>query len=125
MSDYEPLSKERMESVRHIAVALSSNALYPVSREWAADVMHLIQEVQYLREELTEMYVDILVNVGSLIHDPDHEANGWYCSNAMRDPIYAGDKLVELGLWEKHPTAGHGRVQYYRPKKGDTHGMAH
>jgi len=44
----------------------------------------------------------------------DGELAGWYDSNALSVTCDVGDKLVELGLWERHPD-GYGRRWFYRP----------
>ena len=65
-----------------------------------------------MREELAECYAETVVNEGYLIVTGDRK--GWYDSMAKGSVTYAGDKLVELDTWERHPD-GHGRRWYYRP----------
>lgn len=45
------------------------------------------------------------------------EMAGWWDSMADSTACSLGDRLVKLGTWEKHPTMGTGRRQWYRPIK--------
>lgn len=60
-----------------------------------------------LLEELAIVLNEIICNVG-------HYDDGWWDTLAMSSAMEAGDRLVELGLWERKP-GGHGRRQFYRP----------
>ena len=45
---------------------------------------------------------------------------GWWDTMALSHVQEAGDALVELGLWERHPD-GYGRRWFYRPVRGQPH----
>ena len=42
------------------------------------------------------------------------DVKGWWDSMANSNVCNMGDRLVELGLWERHPD-GYGRRWFYRP----------
>ena len=62
-----------------------------------------------LEQELADALESIVYGQGH--QDPD----GWIDSMAMSDVCDAGDRLVELGLWDRKD-GGYGRRQWYRPK---------
>lgn len=45
------------------------------------------------------------------------EESGWYDSCGSDQIQRIGERLVELGAWEKDIERGIGRRQWYRPKK--------
>ena len=80
----------------------------------------LRKENAELREHLTEAAWSIFdEHMAPSNRDDAPASDGWLVTNARSDALYYGDMLVRLGHVEKHPTAGVGRVQYYRPLKGD------
>ena len=70
----------------------------------------LLARVDELEVEYAELLVDAFLEIAS-------EKDGWYCSDARTTAMHYGNELVELGLWEKDATRGHGRRQWYRPKE--------
>ena len=94
--------------------------------EFCEDICKIIREsldgkdaeIARLREELIEALTDIVDESCHLHKDGKH--SGWIDSMARTSLVGTMDRLVELGRMEKHPTAGHGRVQLYRwlPKEG-------
>ena len=84
------------------------------------EVRMLQDENAELREGLTEAAWAIFdEHMAPSNRDDAPASDGWLVTNAQSDALYYGDMLVRLGHVEKHPTAGVGRVQYYRPLKGD------
>ena len=80
----------------------------------AADrLRELDARVQELEEEVAEHLAMIVSSEGYYCREGLH-MSGWYDSQAMRDVVYAGDRLVAMGRWERHPN-GVGRRQFYRP----------
>jgi hypothetical protein len=71
-------------------------------------------EIERLREELGAQLETAMASEAYCHRDGDYA--GWWDTQALRSVMEIGDKLVELGLWERHPTAGHGRRQFYRPR---------
>ena len=76
--------------------------------EWA------VREIERLREELAELIDDAFRRFASEQYGGDR--HGWWDTCGLTLAMMYGDRLVELGLWEKHPT-GHGRRWWYRPVK--------
>lgn len=74
----------------------------------AAKIARLEAEVRSMKEELIDMYSDSLANIGSVLED------GWIDSCCMSSAVYAGNKLVELGVYERDEKRGGGRRQFYR-----------
>lgn len=72
-------------------------------------VPELIREVERQRDEIIDWLEDHLT-VSMEVTELDGER--WW--DSMSRFSYIGDELVELGVWEKHPTAGVGGRQYYR-----------
>ncbi len=75
-------------------------------------VTQLLKDNDLLRDELTECYAETISNEGYLVDSGCMK--GWYDSMAKGNVKYAGDRLVDLGLWERHPD-GTGRRWFYRP----------
>lgn len=67
-----------------------------------------------LREKLIDALEDIAAGQGMYIKEGDKA--GWYDTMALSHVRDAGDELVEMGLWERHPD-GYGRRWFYRPKE--------
>lgn len=78
----------------------------------AKRIEELEAEVQFLQAEVIEM----LEEAFRLIAHKETEGSreGWYDSMAHTEAKLCGDRLVELGLWERHPE-GYGRRWWYRP----------
>lgn len=55
---------------------------------------------------------EVITNTGHFVRDG--EMRDWFDSCAMSVVCDAGDRLVELGLWEFHPK-GYDRRWFYRP----------
>lgn len=77
-------------------------------RDREADVGRLNSKVQNLESELKEYLCEYFFDVSDLRDD------GWWVTNATTSSVQAGDRLVELGVLEKDPNRGTGRVQFYR-----------
>ena len=73
------------------------------------EVKNLKAENKRLKAENVELLEDAFREIA--IESPD----GWFDSCGRSTACDYGDKLVELGLWEKRP-CGVGRRQWYRPK---------
>ncbi len=76
-----------------------------------ADAKALAEKDAMIRELAESAFLEIATET------TEGKLKGWWDSCARREACDAGDKLVELGLWEIHPTAGYGRRQFYRPIK--------
>jgi hypothetical protein len=61
-----------------------------------------------LQDDLAEHVEDAFCQLAHL------EDDGWRDTMASSTAMDLGDKLCELGLWERRP-GGHGRRQWYRP----------
>ena len=73
----------------------------------------LAAEVKGLKEELAEAYADILCGRGIL--EKHGRFAGWWFSAALSDTTRAGNRLCEMGLYEKHPESL-GRMCWFRKK---------
>jgi len=71
-------------------------------------------QCESLMEELVEWIEDCITSNGHYCKDGKYE--GYYDSMASSSTMAAGERLVELGLWEKHPD-GTGRRWFYRRRK--------
>ena len=74
-----------------------------------------------LKAELETAKAKIVELCESIVRNSGHREvlgfrKDWYDSMALRDIVDAGEHLVGLGLWERHPD-GVGRRQWYRPKE--------
>ena len=77
----------------------------------------LIAHVRELEGELSELLNESFRALAFYIDPKSKDASklgGWWDSQARGDVCDLGDRLVELGLWERHPD-GYGRAQFYRP----------
>ena len=83
------------------------NTYEVIINDLTLQVIELTKRVGALELELAETYEEAFLEIATLI-------DGWYCSNARNTAIYYGDKLVELGVYEKDSKRGHGRVQWYQ-----------
>ena len=70
-------------------------------------------EIERLREEAVELHETILLAEGFMVRDG--EMAGWIDSCCMTDVVISGDRLVELGIYERHPNRA-GRRSFYRRK---------
>lgn len=82
---------------------------------YRADVERLEAELELSKWEVVSALEDALCRAGYRIHSG--EFTGWYDSCAVSSAVAAGDRLVDLGVWEKL-SDGHGRRQFYRPISG-------
>lgn len=69
-------------------------------------------EIERLREELVEHLETILHNEGRLRQESENLPL-WWDTCASSDAACAGERLTELGFYERHPD-GYGRRQFYR-----------
>jgi len=72
-------------------------------------------ELARVLQEFGEFADEAMRNEASFIEDDDGDKAGWWDSCSMSGVRDLGDKLVELGLWERHAD-GYGRRWFYRPK---------
>lgn len=79
----------------------------------AARIEELEAEVTRLQVEGIELIEEAFQLIAC--KDTAGPREGWYDSMARRDAVDYGNRLVELGLWERHPD-GYGRRWWYRPK---------
>ncbi len=68
-------------------------------------------KVVRLQEELVEYVEEAFRQIAY------RQFDGWWDSQAMSAACSFGNKLVELGMWERDTTRGTGRWQWYRPLK--------
>lgn len=71
-----------------------------------------IDKIERLCEDLAELLEDAFCQLAHKEKRGDRQ--GWWDTCAITTAKIQGDRLVELGLWEKHPT-GYGRRWWYRP----------
>jgi len=70
------------------------------------------EENTRLLEEMVEHLDCIMRSEGIL--ETQGKREGWWDTGALSHVKDAGDRLVELGKWERHPN-GYGRRWWYRP----------
>lgn len=70
------------------------------------------EEVEDLKKELAQWLDEAMRSLG--FYEKDGPRKGWWETTALRTVRDIGDRLVELGTWERHPD-GHGRRWWYRP----------
>lgn len=78
-----------------------------------ADLDAAEAEIERMKEEAVELHETILLAEG--FHIRDGEMVGWIDSCCMADAVISGDRLVELGIYERHPNRA-GRRSFYRRK---------
>lgn len=78
-----------------------------------ADLDAAEAEIGRLKEESVELHEMILLAEG--FHIRDGEMAGWIDSCCMTDAVLSGERLVELGIYERHPNRA-GRRSFYRRK---------
>jgi hypothetical protein len=90
---------------------------YDPGNEIQVDLRRIADELAALRQEVIELNETILLNVGHTMTDRDRQPEkvGWIDACALRDATMAGDRLCELGVYERHPS-GIGRRWFYRRK---------
>lgn len=79
----------------------------------AAEQQQAWAEIVRLREEIAELTDEAFREIAHLCTGRDPRA-GWWDSCARSTARNLGDRLVELGKWERHPD-GWGRRWFYRP----------
>lgn len=77
-----------------------------------AEVAKLRAKVERLRGELLKVLNAAMREGAPYITTGDRQ--GWWDSEARRSICDIGDRLVELGIWERHPD-GYGGRWFYRP----------
>jgi len=70
------------------------------------------EEIERLREEIVELLEKAFKEIAG--YEGEGEREGWWDSMAGSTAAGYGDRLVELGTWERHPD-GCGRQWWYRP----------
>jgi NTP pyrophosphatase (non-canonical NTP hydrolase) len=101
----------------HAALRREAKQRDQTAKENAAVATRRGEEIERLKAELAEVLAEVMSFAGSYRHDGDMA--GWYDTNAIGTAVEAGDRLVELGLWERHPD-GYGRRWFYRPIKKES-----
>lgn len=76
----------------------------------ASFLSEALDEIERLRDLVREYAEDVLLECGH------RQEDGWIDSCARNTAVEAGDRLVDMGLYERHPD-GHGRRQWYRRKE--------
>lgn len=84
-----------------------------VARAYLSDLDAAEAEIERLREEAVELHETILLAEGFMVRNG--EMSGWIDSCCMTDAVLSGDRLVELGIYERHPNRA-GRRSFYRRK---------
>ena len=79
----------------------------------AAEYRKLDVEVERLQAELSDMTEEAFCNAAHCEQKGKYE--GWWGTNATSSVKGLGDRLVELGLWERSQD-GYGRMWWYRRK---------
>ncbi len=79
-----------------------------LQRDWD----EMLNQRNQARAELADVLDGAVRQCGYLVKDGDMA--GWWDSQALSFVVECGDRLVELGLWERHPH-GCGRRWFYRP----------
>jgi len=75
-------------------------------------IKELKDEIKSLKSEIIDL-LDEIMREKCLFHSGGPRG-GWWDSMAITYTCHIGDRLVELGLWERHPD-GVGRRWFYRP----------
>ncbi len=101
----ERMSEERLQEIDDaINMPMSIRLRGPSPAE-----VELLAECKALREELIEKLQEAFYQIATL-----YPINGrWWDNGALTTTLHLGDRLVELGVFEKRP--GVGRRQFYRP----------
>ena len=99
--DMNTLADARNHSPLHRSARLSGMALSTIVRLKRAEAV-----VRKLQTEAAEEVEDRFRCDAMLIKDGDRA--GWWDTMALSHVMEAGDRLVELGEWERHPD-GYGR----------------
>lgn len=76
------------------------------------DKQHTCPECAKLRAELIEWLGEAMRSEAYC--EPDGPYRGWWDTMAKSYVMDIGDRLVELGAWDRHPD-GYGRRWFYRP----------
>ncbi len=95
-----------LEYLRHLSRLHEDWSMDQACCDWA------VLEIERLQAEVADLTEEAFRLIARLETGGPHE--GWYDSMARTDAINYGDRLVELGLWERHPD-GYGRRWWYRP----------
>ena len=74
----------------------------------------LFDEIEALRAELAEYLEEAFCQMAAFTKGDDTEHGGWWDTCAISTTRDIGDRLGEMGLYERHPD-GSGRRQWYRP----------
>jgi len=80
--------------------------------ELAVDLAEAKVEIERLRVELADLLDEAFRQVA--FHEKSGSREGWWDTMALTHAMDCGDRLVESGLWERHPD-GYGRRWWYRP----------
>lgn len=113
------MSKASDEIRRRLDVAKAS-AYPPMESYFTNMIPALCDEIEAgekriaeLTSELIQSLADVVTQCGYYVPQSE-KYGGWYDTQALKYVMEAGDRLVELGVWEKHPE-GTGRRWFYRP----------
>ena len=109
---------------QHPLVELLAQRLFGITTVPAPEQRRMVQrackaaaeyhdaEIERLRGELAEALVVIVCNQG--VRETKGDRQGWWDSCCYGDVVWAAERLVEMGVWERHPEGG-GRRWWYRP----------
>ena len=109
------MSEDRLDQLK---VTYRVGARLPWPGQVRIDVSWLISEVEQLRSELAEAIEEAFLAEAYLVKAGEDERAGWYDTCALSSTKRNGDRLVELGLYERHPE-GAGRRWFYRRKDSE------
>ena len=77
-----------------------------------ATIANLRRQLAEAREEVAELVQEIFTEGAA--HIVAGDMAGWWDTCGRTSMMEAGDRLVALKLWERHP-GGYGRRWFYRP----------
>lgn len=87
-----------------------------ITRRLSGDATIAQSQNQSAREELIEVLTAAFYEIAT-VDAGGEESGGWCCTNGRTTAVDYGERLVELGVFERDTTRGIGRVQWFRPIK--------
>jgi hypothetical protein len=115
----EQFNKGQNHALRIVADLLGTSM--PTHQNVASKIEVLRARVVALEAEVLEAKIEAFTETSIQISTPntrDDDLSGWYDSAASSGCVKLGEWLVEHAGWERHPTKGYGRRQFYRPPQG-------
>jgi hypothetical protein len=95
----------RVQQLRQWARSMRGEVAAPTG-DLASVLAAAADRIEALEAEIAERCEDVM--------DAGAASGGWVDTMALSHIRNAGERLVELGLWERRP-GGFGRRQFYRP----------